>query len=170
MDKKDILNPIYFTEVRKELNKSALVIAALCVVAGFAMYYVVPAGNPGSNFNIMRLSVGIAFFVIALCLACFRRSHFVYAPTGSAISRSSVNFDAANFDNLRKLLAPYSSELRIVDNSTVHLDYYYSRDRKFAAYQVFQYATFTDRVITDMIILTDDEAEGFINAVKRNIG
>ena len=167
--KTEILSYNNCKDLKRKTNPKTVAVGAVALLAGLFLILVMTVDAPASNLNILRLSGGwlLCGFGLAMLLICPR--HWVYAATGSAVSRRSLDFSMDQLPALRKLLAegtPFD-DVKVSDASRVHIDCYASADRQFVAVQVLQYGALADRALTPAAYLYDVQAANFLKAYTR---
>lgn len=159
------LNIASFENVKRITNVKTIVISTIILAIGAYMVFFLNAGYPGSNLDIFRIFCGWTLIIASLCNIGFKSKQWIYQPTSSAISRNSVTFNYQDFHILKELLAKHADrkDLKISGLNSVHIEFLHSKDKKFMAYQVFQYSSFIDVPVTDMEILSGEKAKEFID-------
>lgn len=98
----------------------------------------------------------------------FRRWH--YKPTQSAVSKKEYHFIADDFDDLKACLEKHCfndlKKLHCKTLSPIELVVLSSKDRHFAAAQIFRYSDYDFKPISDISVYTDADAEVFLKVLK----
>lgn len=159
-----LLDIASFENVKRVTNVKAVIISTVMLAAGAYMTTLMQPDYPGSNFDIFRMFMGWALIIAAIGGIGFYSKRWIYQPTSSAISRNSVTFNYHDFPKLKEVLRKHAGQenFAIEGLNSVHIEFLYSKDKKFMAYQVFQYSTFVDVPITDMEIVDGGKAREFI--------
>ncbi len=161
---KNILSYDTCKDLKKVINPKTATLGIILVVIGLVISIFLSTADPKSNLNMLRMFCGWAVTAAGLCLLLFNLRHWVYAPTHSAVRRTTSDYTIEQMPQLRSLLENNTSigDFRTSDISKVHLDFYASADKQFVALQVMQYATFGDRPLTDVEYLYNDKSEAFL--------
>ncbi len=163
-----ILNPKAIPHIERRANINAITLSGLILVAGIYLAFFVNVGVSTSNLNIARL-FGSWTLLIVGCVCLFTRStHWVYAPSGKTIHKSSSTVFANDFDDLRATAKRFGGiTLNIPGSAAVEVEYIYTSDRTFAAYQISQPGMLADAMLTDVVFLEGDYAKKFIRTMKK---
>lgn len=156
-------------DIKKRINSRSIVIALVLLLAGFGVFGLLPA-DPGSNLDILRICAGVFLVVMALFFLTFRLTHLVYVPTSSEVLKKSVSYDTGDFIGLKAGLGKFVdvSGIRMVDDkSPVRMDCFHSRDGRYIAFQLFQYASYLDQPISAVFHLKDEAARRLMDMMDK---
>ena len=163
-----ILNPKAMPHIERRANFNAIIINSLIIVAGIYFAFFVKVDTPTSNLNIARLFISWSLLIAGSIGLITRSTHWVYTPSGKVIRKSSTTVYANDFDNLRTTAKRFGGmTLNITGPTALEVDYIYTTDRTFAAYQISQPGMLADTMLTDVVFLEGDYAKKFIRTVKR---
>lgn len=165
----DSLYTSSFEYLRKCINVRNIVFSvAILVIGGAIAFYSTRLTD--STISSLTLCIGSIAVLCALYFMCFRATHWVYLPTGSAVKSDSVSYDAKRFDRLWNSLADdfgFGQLRSAAEQSTVRMDYIYSIDKKFVAFQLYQYSSLLYTPITEVYILKGDKAGHFVERIRQ---
>lgn len=153
-------------DLKRKVNIKSALLGLVTLLAGLYVALCLRVAEPTSNINMLRLFGGWLLTGFGLVTLLFNLRHWVYAATGSAVRRRSLDFGMDQLPALRKLLAegtPFEG-VAVSDVAKVHVDCYASADRRFVAVQVLQYGAISDRPLTPVAFLYDDQAAAFLKA------
>lgn len=163
-----ILNPKAMPHIERRTNINAIIISSLIIAAGIYLAFFVKVSTPTSNLNIARLFGSWTLLIVGSIGLVTRSTHWVYTPSGKVIRKSSTTVYANDFDNLRATAKRFGDiTLNISGPEALEIDYIYTSDRSFAAYQISQSGMLADTMLTDVVFLEGDYAKKFIRTVKR---
>lgn len=169
METTNTLHTFLHQDIIKRTNIRSIALAVILLIAGFGVFMISPQ-DAGSNMDMLRICVGVGLVGAALFFITFRGTHFVYSPTSSEVLKSSVSYKPGDFFNLKSDLKKFVdvSNINLVEEkSPVRLDYLYSKDRKFVAFQLFQYSSYLDKPISEVCDLKNDEAQSLMTLLER---
>ena len=161
----EILSYQNCNDLKKAINPSSVLIGACTLLLGLYLAIFVSVSNPTSNLNMLRLAAGWVLAGFGLVTLVFNPRRWVYDPTGSPVSKRSLDFGMEQLPALRRMLKDTGfDDVAINDISKVHIDCYASADHRFVAIQVLQYGALSDRPLTPAGYLYEDRAESFLKA------
>lgn len=127
-----------------------------------------------STVSMVLLTVGSICLLFSLYRLFWRSQKQVYVHTGSPIVEGSCYWDSADLQNLLKMLE--QSDFRLQKgmlpklSGNVRLDYILSKDRKFAAAQLFQFIPYVYEPVTHIYYYTGENATDFArNLIKDKV-
>ncbi len=156
-------------DIKKRINARSIVFSLVLLMAGCSVFAFIPAES-GSNLDILRICVGVLLVATALFFITFRITHLVYVPTSSVVLKRSVSYNPGDFLGLKADLGNYVdvSDVCLVDDKTpVRMDCFYTKDGRYVAFQLFQYASYLDQPISDICHLKDDAAKGILGMMDK---
>lgn len=130
------------------------------VLVGFGIFLFMYSKNiDGNMLSSAMIFFGIVSVVFALFLLIAKLNAEVYAKTNSPIIKRQIYFGAADFYDIKSAIEEGRFEaldkFKRVDEGNVQLYVVHSKDRKFAALQLFKYEPF------DFIPQTDVKVREF---------
>ena len=144
--------------IQKRFNISALLSGIVLIGLG-ALLFVYSRSMDGNMLSSSLIFFGIVSVAFALFLIIARLNAEVYTKTNSPIVRRQVYFDAADFYNIKSAIEEGKfdtlDKFKRVDEGNVQLYVVHSKDKKFAALQLFKYEPF------DFIPQTDVKVREF---------
>ena len=144
--------------IQKRFNISALLSGIVLIGLG-ALLFVYSRSMDGNMLSSSLIFFGIVSVAFALFLLIARLNAEVYTKTNSPIVRRQVYFDAADFYNIKSAIEEGKfdtlDKFKRVDEGNVQLYVVHSKDKKFAALQLFKYEPF------DFIPQTDVKVREF---------
>lgn len=144
--------------IQKRFNISALLSGIVLIGLG-ALLFVYSRNMDGNMLSSSLIFFGIVSVAFALFLLIARLNAEVYTKTNSPIVRRQVYFDAADFYNIKSAIEEGKfdtlDKFKRVDEGNVQLYVVHSKDKKFAALQLFKYEPF------DFIPQTDVKVREF---------
>ena len=144
--------------IQKRFNISALLSGIVLIGLG-ALLFVYSRSMDGNMLSSSLILFGIVSVAFALFLIIARLNAEVYTKTNSPIVRRQVYFDAADFYNIKSAIEEGKfdtlDKFKRVDEGNVQLYVVHSKDKKFAALQLFKYEPF------DFIPQTDVKVREF---------
>ena len=144
--------------IQKRFNISALISGIVLIGLG-ALLFVYSRSMDGNMLSSSLIFFGIVSVAFALFLLIARLNAEVYTKTNSPIVRRQVYFDAADFYNIKSAIEEGKfdtlDKFKRVDEGNVQLYVVHSKDKKFAALQLFKYEPF------DFIPQTDVKVREF---------
>ena len=146
---------------------SVFVSVALVVVGIAAIILALDLNTAPSTLSMVLLTVGTIFLLIALYRLFWRSKELVYTPTGSSISEGSCYWDVSDLQELARLLEQSdfasTAPLTVKLSGNVRLDYILSKDRKFAAVQLFRFVPYVYEPVSQVYYYTGEVAEAFVH-------
>lgn len=117
------------------------------------------------TLNMALLTVGTILLLVALYRIFWKSTEVVYIPTGSVISEGTRYMDSCDLTELTRLIEDrnFSLSLRMTfkQSGNGRLDYLISKDRQFAAVQLFRFIPYTYEPTTQVYYYTGDDAAAF---------
>ena len=131
--------------IEKKFSVKSLLLSLALMGAGVSLF--VYSGNFGSNLlSSTMIFFGIAIVAFATFLMIAKLNSEVYVKTNSPIVKRQLYFNTTDFYDIKNAIenADYKSieKFKRVEEGNVELYVIHSKDRKFAALQLFKYEPF----------------------------
>lgn len=141
-------NNIHHTQIElieKKFSVTSLLLSLALIGTGVFLF--IYSSNFGSNLlSSAMIFFGIAIVAFAIFLMIAKLNGEVYVKTNSPIVKRQIYFDADDFYDIKKAVenADYKSieKFKRVEEGNVELYVIHSKDKKFAAMQLFKYEPF----------------------------
>lgn len=157
-------------KVALTIDASSLLISALIVVIGAALFFIsFQFGTESDELSMLCLLLGLGGVSLGLVRMSTHSRELVYAATGSRLRKRHLYFrkeDSAKVVRLSERKLGDDSTPKLYANGTVRMDVLCSADGRFAATQVFVYSECAFRPENDIHVYVDDEARKFAAIVK----
>lgn len=119
------------------------------------------------------MTIGAACLLLGVFRLFWKSHSWFYTPTDSRISVKSEFYEAADFRSLKSVLesSDFSGKKTVKSGNTggIRMDYMYSRDRKFAAVQLYQFSSYIYQPVTDVYYYKDMVADEFICCAEKKM-
>lgn len=127
-----------------------------------------------SSMSMVLLTVGTVLILLSLYRIFWKNSEVIYIPTGSAVTEASCYLDVGDFQLLKEAIDGCSfcnvSSVSFKHSGNIRMDYMLSKDRKFAAVQLFRFVPYAYEPATKVYYYTGDDAAVFAHYLStRNI-
>ena len=160
------------TQVTKKVNVKALMMALLLLALGVAVMSVgLFREEINSWTNNILIFAGIILILWALILIFLKHKKYVYTATGSAVKSCDYYMQREQMETLKMLLShagfSLAKPIHFLENGNVCVKVLKSDDARFAAVQVFEYASFSFLAATQLYCYTDVQASDFIAFLER---
>ena len=131
--------------IEKKFSVKSLLLSLALMGAGVFLF--IYSSNFGNNmFSSTLIFFGIAIVAYATFLMIAKLNGEVYVKTNSPIVKRQLYFNTADFYDIKKAIenADYKSieKFKRVEEGNVELYVIHSKDKKFAAMQLFKYEPF----------------------------
>lgn len=155
-------------QVSQHTSTSSVLCSSLLALGGFiAIFVSLDMDRSSSTLCMVVLTLGTIFLLIAMYRFFWRSRDLVYTPTGSVIVDGSCFLDICDLKQLEEMLEQgkfeMSDRLTFKHSGNVRMDYMLSKDRKFAAVQLFKFIPYTYEPISQVFYYTDETARLFTN-------
>lgn len=160
-------------QVSRRTDVQSIVLSILLILLGsMAFYFSIKEENDSSSWSMLIMTVGTALLLIGVFRVFWKSHSWFYTPTQSRISVKSEFYETSDFKYLKLKLdnGDFSGEKTIRSGNTggIRMDYMYSKDKKFAAVQLYQFSSYIYQPVTQIYYYKDNEACKFIDcAVKK---
>ena len=146
-------------EIVKVFDTKSLIIASAIAVAGVASLVL-------SWFGIASI-----LLIIALLLFFLKSKANVYKPSGSFVKTESFYLDKEELPFLQTLLEGKEQEeprvIKFTSTGSARIDYIFSADKQFAAFQLFEFIPHKYEVYSKMISFTGAQAKKMISYIDK---
>ena len=153
-------------DIVKRISVSSLIFSGVLLLAGVLAFVSTMEIEEKSSAGSMSLMVlGAALFLFGIFRLLWKSKEVVYLPTGSLANEYRVFFDLKDLDKLKGIVTSnsysVSSEIKSQAGGNVRLEIILSKDKKFAAVQLFQFIPYTYQPVTSVHYYTNEEASAF---------
>ena len=149
---------------------SVLISVSLCVAGIVILLYSLNAYDTSSVSGPLSLVCGFLLVIVGLIRLLKGSGHLVYAPTCSVVRKGSRYLSADRLSYLREVLETKdfasSKGIALKKDGNARLDYMASRDRRFAAVQLFRYVPYTYETASPIFYYTGNDAEEFLDNLQ----
>lgn len=152
--------------ISKHTNLPSIVFSLLLIMAGVALiFFALDLDCASSTVSMLLLTAGTVCLLVALYRLFWRAKEKVYTQTGSAIVEGSSYWDSCDYQPLVDILEhsnfKQGRNLTVKLSGNIRLDYIVSKDRKFAAVQLFRFVPYVYEPVTQVYYYVEDDAVGF---------
>ncbi len=159
-------------DIVKQTNVSSLILSACLCVVGISIFAVsYGMDDSSSTLSMLCMTIGTILILLGIFRLFWRSKEWVYLPTKSTIKEGSSFFDEGNLstiaDALRKKDFTSGRNAPMKPGGSVRLDYFLSRDRKFAAVQLFRFIPYTYEPASSIYYYTDNDAAAFVHCLDK---
>lgn len=156
--------------VKRTSLSSVILSAILCIVGAGAFATSLKMGDSSSTISMLLMAGGTILFLLAVYRLFWRSKEWVYIPTGSVAKEGSCFFDVCDLEALNDALDKKTftshKDVRVKTNGNVRMDYMISRDKKFAAVQLFRFVPYTYEPASSVIYYTGNDASAFVHCLE----
>ncbi len=149
---------------------SVLISASLCVAGSAVLLYSLNNYDTSSASGPLSLVCGFLLVIVGLIRLLKGSKRLVYAPTASVVKKGSRYLSADRLPSLREVLETKdfasSKGIALKADGNARLDYMASRDRRFAAVQLFRYVPYTYEAASSIFYYTGNDAETFLDNLQ----
>lgn len=150
-------------DIVKRISVSSLIFSGVLLLAGVLAFVSTMEIEEKSSAGSMSLMVlGAALFLFGIFRLLWKSKEVVYLPTGSLANEYRVFFDLKDLDRLKGMVTSnsysVSSEIKSQAGGNIRLEIILSKDKKFAAVQLFQFIPYTYQPVTSVHYYTNEEA------------
>ncbi len=146
-------------EIVKVFDTKSLIITAAIAVAGIVSLIL-------SWFGIASI-----LLIIAVLLFFLKSKANVYKPSGSFVKTESFYLDKEELPFLQTLLEGKEQEeprvIKFTSTGSARIDYIYSSDKQFAAFQLFEFIPHKYEEYSKMISFTGAQAKKMISYIDK---
>ena len=160
----NLLQDFSVEKLQRCVNVRVVAISIVGLVAGLAVAFFA-VGLADSTQSSLGLFVGCVAILVSLYYVCFHATHWVYPATRSEVKKSSLHCEAKKFFEIWEDASEkfgFKALVCYAEQSEIRMDCIYSKDRKFAALQLFQYSSLLYTPVTDVYELIGDKAAQWI--------
>lgn len=160
--------------ISKHTNLYSVIVSFICIVAGVGtVLFALDVDNSSSTMSMVLLTVGTILLLFALYRLFWRSKENVYLPTGSSLVEGSCYWDSGDLKVLMKMLehTTFDSAKRIPAklSGTVRLDYIISKDRQFAAVQLFHFVPYIYEPASKVYYYTGNDAANLVHYLNTKL-
>lgn len=162
-------------QLARHMSKNSIFISSLVGLLGIIFILLPIFGeNFSSTINMLLLTLGTIFLLVALYRFFWKSTEIVYIPSGSKISEGSCFFDSCDFEDLADAMIcrnfSLSKKVALKQNGNIRLDYLVSKDRQFAAVQLFRFVPYAYEPATEVYYYMGNDAVLFARYlnIKKN--
>lgn len=156
--------------VKRTSLSSVILSAILCIVGAGAFATSLKMGDSSSTISMLFMAGGTILFLLAVYRLFWRSKEWVYIPTGSVAKEGSCFFDVCDLEALNDALDKKTftshKDVRVKTNGNMRMDYMISRDKKFAAVQLFRFVPYTYEPASSVIYYTGNDASAFVHCLE----
>lgn len=146
-------------EIVKVFDSKSLIITAVIAVAGIVSLVL-------SWFGIASI-----LLIIAVLLFFLKSKANVYKPSGSFVKTESFYLDKEELPFLQTLLEGKEQEeprvIKFTSTGSARIDYIFSADKQFAAFQLFEFIPHKYEEYSKMISFTGTQAKKMISYIDK---
>lgn len=155
-------------QIAKHTSALSVFFSSFLALGGLvAIYFSLELDRSSSTLCMILLTLGTILLLVALYRIFWRCRETVYIPTGSVIDEGSCFLDICDLQHLSDILEQgrfeTSGSLTFKHSGNVRMDYMLSKDRKFAAAQLFKFIPYTYEPVSQVYYFTDGAARQFAN-------
>jgi uncharacterized membrane protein len=155
------------TQITKKVNIKIVFITFLLLLLGVAAIGIEVFREQSNAWtdNVL-IFIGIVLIIWAVVWFFLKKKKYVYSETGSTVKPYNYYILREQMETIKMLLSQAAFSLakpiRFQENGNVCIKVFTSVDKRFAAVQIFEYASFSFQAITDVYTYTDAQASDFI--------
>lgn len=173
MDSNSLFTNLHEHVSRRTDVRSIILSVILILIGGAAFYFSIIEENESSSLSMLVMTIGAACLLLGVFRLFWKSHSWFYTPTDSRISVKSEFYEAADFRSLKSVLesSDFSGEKTVKSGNTggIRMDYMYSRDRKFAAVQLYQFSSYIYQPVTEVYYYKDMAADEFICCAEKKM-
>lgn len=158
--------------IRRTSVSSVIFSVVLCVIGAGAFAASLSMGDSSSTMTMVFMLGGTVLFLWAVFRFFWQSKEWVYVPTGSAIKEGTCFFDGCDLqalaDTMGKKRFLAGNSLKVKESGNVRMDYMLSRDKKFAAVQLFRFIPYTYEPASSVFYFTGNDADAFVRCLETN--
>lgn len=121
--------------------------------------------DSSSTLSMAMLTLGAILIFMAIYRIFWKSTEVVYIPTGSVVSDGSCYMDSCDLSEMNRLMDSknfsLSTRMTFKQSGNGRLDYLISKDRQFAAVQLFHFVPYTYEPASPIYYYTGDDAAAF---------
>lgn len=150
-------------DIVKRTCVSGIILSSIMLLLGvLAFVSILEIDNESSALSMATMVLGTALCLTGIFRLFWKSKEVVYAPTGSVAKERTVFFDLKHKDALKDIITSGSfagsSDIRGEASGNLRMDVIFSKDKKFAAVQLFQFVPYTYQPITSVRYFTNESA------------
>lgn len=153
-------------QLSKHTSVLSILVSCLIGLSGIVSVTVsVVQDDSDTTLSMVLLALGTILILLALYRLFWKSTEMVYMPTGSVVSEGSCYMDSGDLPEMTHLMEnkdfKLSSRMSFKQSGNGRLDYLISKDRQFAAVQLFRFVPYMYEPATQVYYYTGDDAAAF---------
>lgn len=158
-------------DMEKRTSVSSILMSAVIAVLGIGAFVSsMRMDDATSTWSMVLMTGGTVLLLVALFRLFWKSKEWVYIPTGSVAKDGSCYFDICDLQALNNLLEQRTFDtgvdVKARSNGNARMDYMVSRDKKFAAVQLFRFVPYTYEAASSVFYLTGKDATSFVRCLE----
>lgn len=156
--------------ITKKIDPKSIILSLIIIAAGLYILLLLSIDDPKSNMNMLRIVAGWTLAGIGIFRLVFKHSHWTETESGSPVRHRRFVYAPERFPQLKQLASDFAgiNALQTVDNASAYVECFSASNRKYAAFQILQYDTFGDRILSPVTVLKGSRAADFISDVAND--
>ncbi len=152
----------------KRTSMSAIAISIIMLLAGIFLFAsIFCLTDRASSLSMALMVLGTVCLLVGMYRLFWRSQEIVYLPTGSPAIEQSLFFDVEHLHLLKSgfeggildtTILNDTAQIRSTSSGNVRLDVILSRDKRFAAVQLFQFVPYNYEPVTSAYYFKEDDA------------
>lgn len=162
-------------QLARHMSTNSIFLSSLVALLGITFILLsVFKENFSSTINMLLLTLGTILLLVALYRFFWKSTEIVYTPSGSKICEGSCFFDSCDFEHLANTMNyrdfSLSKKVALKQSGNIRLDYLVSKDRQFAAVQLFRFVPYAYEPATEVYYYMGNDAVLFARYlnIKKN--
>jgi hypothetical protein len=160
------------TQITKKVNFEIVFITFLLLLLGVVAVCVGSLSEQLSTWiENMLIFTGTVWIIWAVTWFFLKNKKYVYFKTGSTMKASNYYILREQMENIKMFLSQsaFSSakHVQFQEQGNVAIKVFISDDKRFAAVQIFEYASFSFQAITEVYTYADEQAYDFITFLEK---
>lgn len=152
--------------ISKHTSIRSLLVSTVIGLTGISSILVSVSTNElSTTMNMVFLTLGTILILVSLYRFFWKSNEVVYLPTGSVVSEGTRYIDSCDLDTMARLIEDkdfnLSERLSFKHSGNGRVDYLVSKDRQFAAVQLFRFVPYMYEPATQVYYYTGDDAAAF---------
>lgn len=153
----------------KNISFLSIIISLILCTIGAICVFVTLEADKSSTMHMALLTIGTILVLCGIYRLFFRCKEIIYMATGSSITEGSCYFDISDLQKMSSLLEKKDfngkAEILMKMRGNARMDYMISKDRKFAAVQLYHFIPYTYEAASRIFYFTDEDSEQFIHYI-----
>ena len=152
-------------------NINALILSIVSIVGGLFLTFHSYIFKMSKNLEIALVVIGILCILIGVSILILKSKQRIYAKTGSVIKQQICYFSRDELNIAQNLLinGKFENEkaITLLDTGNLYFEVQISKDKCFAAVQIFEFVPFAFQPTTQIYYFTDNQALKFYEYMQR---